>query len=185
MSKSEGATLTIRMLKEKGYDPLSYRYMCLNSHYRKQLVFTFASLNSAENAYKKLKNKISLIQDEGLIDEDAFAFYNNKFISHLEDDLNTANAITLIYDLLKNDLINGHTKLELVNSFDKVLSLDLLKKSEKREDHDTIMSLIKSRDNAKKRKDFELADSIRDDLLAKGIILVDTREGTTYKVAGD
>ena len=184
MSKSDGGILTVSLLKEKGYNPLSYRYMCLNSHYRKQLLFSYSSLNSSEQAYKKLKNKISLIKDEGSLDEDAFAFYNQKFISHLEDDINTANAITLVYDLLKNELINGHTKLELIKNFDKVLSLDLLKKESKREDHDAIMALIKTRDNAKKRKDYELADSIRKDLLEKGVALVDTKEGTTYKEVG-
>ena len=185
MSKSKGATLTVSLLKEKGYDPLSFRYMCLNSHYRKQLAFSYASLNSADQAYKKLLNKISLIKDEGSLDEAAFAFYNKKFISHLEDDLNTANAITLLYDLLKNNLINGHTKLALIKNYNKVLSLDLIKKEEISENHDTIMSLIKSRNNAKKRKDFDLADSIRKDLLEKGIMLIDTREGTTYKVVGE
>ncbi len=185
MSKSKGATLTVSLLKEKGYNPLSYRFMCLNSHYRKQLVFSFESLNSADLAYKKLLNKISLIKDEGILDEDAFAFYNNKFISHLEDDLNTANAITLIYDLLKNDLVNGHTKLDLIRSFDKVLSLDLIKDEKKSANHEEIMALIKARDNAKKRKDYDMADSIRNDLLAKGIMLIDTREGTTYKIVGE
>lgn len=185
MSKSKGATLTVSLLKEKGYNPLSFRFMCLNSHYRKQLVFSFSSLNSADQAYKKLLNKISLIKDEGILDEDAFAFYNNKFISHLEDDLNTANAITLIYDLLKNDLVNGHTKLDLIRSFDKVLSLDLIKDEKKSANHEEIMALIKARDNAKKRKDYDMADSIRNDLLAKGIMLIDTREGTTYKIVGE
>ncbi len=185
MSKSDGAILTVSLLKEKGYDPLSYRYMCLNSHYRKQLVFSYASLNSAEQAYKKMLNRISLIKDEGSLDEDAFAYHNQKFIDHLSDDLNTANAITLIYDVLKNELINGHTKLELFKNFDKVLSLNLITKEELSEDHEKIMSLIKSRDNAKKRKDFDYADLIRNDLLEKGILLVDTREGTTYKVVGE
>ena len=185
MAKSKGATLTVSLLKEKGYNPLSYRYMCLTSHYRKQLVFNFTSLNSAEQTYNKLKNKISLLKDEGNLDEDAYLFYNNKFIAHLSDDLNTANAITLVYDLLKNNMINDHTKLELIKNFDKVLSLDLLKKAEQREDHDKIMALIKARDNAKGKKDFELADSIRNELLKKGITLVDTREGTTYKVIGE
>ncbi|MFA6752816.1 MAG: cysteine--tRNA ligase [Bacilli bacterium] len=184
MSKSKGATLTVSLLKEKGYHPLAFRYMCLNSHYRSQLVFSFTSLNSAEQAYKKLKNKISLIKNEGDLDEAAFNFYIGKFINSLEDDLNVANAITVIYDLLKNDMVNGFTKLELINDFDKVLSLDLLKKAELSKNHDNIMALIKSRDKAKNNKDFELADSIRNDLLEKGILLIDTKEGTIYKEVG-
>ena len=183
MSKSNGAVLSVSVLMEQGYNPLSFRYMCLNSHYRKQLVFTYDALNSAENAYNKLKNRISLIKDEGDLSEGDFSEYKNKFISYITDDLNTANAITLIYDLIKDDMVNGHTKLELIKDFDKVLSLDLLCNKDKmvREDHEAIMKLVKIRNEAKAKKDFELADSIRNELLAKGIELIDTREGTIYK----
>ena len=90
--------------------------------------------------------------------------------------------MTVLHDLIKDDMVNGKTKLELIRSFDKVLSLDLLKKDTTvREDDEEIRKLIETRNNAKKKKDFELADSIRDELLSKGIILIDTREGTTYK----
>lgn len=182
MSKSHGAILSVEELIKRGYNPLSFRFMCLNSHYRKQLVFSFDSLNSAEQAYLKLKNKISLIKDEGELAEGDFDKYKNMFIEYITNDLNTANAITLLYDLLKDDTVNGHTKIELVRSFDKVLSLDLLPEvKEVRSDHEHIMKLIETRNEAKKAKNFELADAIRDELLNKGIALVDTREGTIYK----
>ncbi len=182
MSKSHGAILSVEELIKRGYNPLSFRFMCLNSHYRKQLVFSFDSLNSAEQAYLKLKNKISLIKDEGELAEGDFDKYKNMFIEYITNDLNTANAITLLYDLLKDDTVNGHTKIELVRSFDKVLSLDLLPEvKEVRSDHEHIMKLIETRNEAKKAKNFELADAIRDELLSKGIALVDTREGTIYK----
>jgi len=184
MAKSKGATLTVSVLKEKGYNPLSYRYMCLGGHYRKQLVFSFKGLNGAEQAYLKLKNKVSLIKDEGELSEGDFSCYNDRFIEALEDDLNTANALTILYDLLKDEMVNGHTKLELIRSFDKVLSLDLLKNQVQRADHEEIMIMIKARDEAKKKGDYELADSIRSELLEKGIQLLDTREGTTYKEIG-
>ena len=182
MSKSHGAILSVEELIKRGYNPLSFRFMCLNSHYRKQLVFSFDSLNSAEQAYLKLRNKISLIKDEGELAEGDFDKYKNMFIEYITNDLNTANAITLLYDLLKDDTVNGHTKIELVRSFDKVLSLDLLPEvKEVRSDHEHIMKLIETRNEAKKAKNFELADAIRDELLSKGIALVDTREGTIYK----
>ena len=182
MSKSHGAILSVEELIKRGYNPLSFRFICLNSHYRKQLVFSFDSLNSAEQAYLKLKNKISLIKDEGELAEGDFDKYKNMFIEYITNDLNTANAITLLYDLLKDDTVNGHTKIELVRSFDKVLSLDLLPEvKEVRSDHEHIMKLIETRNEAKKAKNFELADAIRDELLSKGIALVDTREGTIYK----
>lgn len=184
MSKSKGAKLTVSLLKEKGYNPLSYRYMCLGSHYRKQLAFSYAALNGAEQAYIKLKNKVSLIKDEGDLSEGDFASINRKFIKCLCEDLNTANALTVLYDLLKDESVNGHTKLLLITDFDKVLSLDLLKPEVAREDHEEIIAMIKAREGAKKKKDFELADTIRNELLDKGIQLIDTKEGTTYKVIG-
>ena len=185
MSKSKGATLTISLLKEKGYKPLSFRYMCLCSHYRKQMIFTYSNLNGAEREYDKLKGKIAPIKSEGELSEGDFLNYNNKFIEYLSNDINTANCITLLYDLLKDEQVNGYTKLALIRSFDKVFSLDLVEDEVKRKDHDEIMKLINSREAAKKKKDFEMADSIRNELLEKGIQLLDTREGTTYKVIGE
>ena len=182
MSKSKGGVLSVSKLIEDGYNPLSFRYMCLNSHYRKQLVFSYEALNGAETAYKKLKNKIALILEDGDLSEGDFDIYKSKFIDALSNDLNTANAMTVLHDLIKDDMINGKTKIELIRSFDKVLSLDLLKNETSiREDDEEIKKLIETRNNAKKKKDFELADSIRDELLSKGIVLIDTREGTIYK----
>ena len=182
MSKSKGEFLTISLLKEKGYNPLSYRFMTLNSHYRKQLVFSYDNLDQSENAYKKLLNRINSISDEGEFDKDIFEKYNDSFKKCISEDLNTSNAITVLYDLLKDNDVNGKTKLELIKSFDKVLSLDLIKVNVVSDKHDYIMSKIELRNNAKNNKDYELADKIRNELLNEGIVLVDTREGTTYKM---
>ena len=181
MSKSKGEFLTVSLLKEKGYNPLSYRFMCLLSHYHKNLVFTYDSLEQADNAYKKLLNKIAELKNDGEINNELLKSYNNKFKNELDNNLNTANAITLIYDILKDDNLNDVTKLELIKSFDKVLSLDLVKENTLREDHDEIMKLIEERNIAKQNKDYQKADEIRNSLLEKGIMLVDSREGTTYK----
>ena len=181
MSKSKGNFLTLGLLKEKGFDPISFRYMCLLSHYRKQLTFSFASLEGASNAYKKLKIKTANLKFDSDVCEEDFEIWNNKFISCLEDDLNTANAITVLLDLLKSDVSEG-TKYKLVSNFDSVLSLDLLKKDIKLIDNEEeILKKIKMRDEAKKDKNYELADKIRDELLNEGIILKDTSEGTKYE----
>ena len=182
MSKSKGEFLTVSLLKEKGYNPLSFRFMTLNSHYRKQLVFSYDNLNQSENAYKKLLNKVSNINSNGELDKDKFELYGDKFKDCISNDLNTSNAITVLYDLLKDDSVNGKTKLELIKSFDKVLSLNLIKDNVVNDKHDYIMSKIELRNDAKKNKNYELADKIRNELLSEGIILVDTREGTTYKM---
>mgnify|MGYP002672319091 FL=1 len=182
MSKSKGDILTVQTLIQKGYDPLSFRFMCLQSHYRRQLTFSYASLDGAEIAYKKLKNKVLSLKKDGNINSDAYEFYNNKFTEYLKDDLNTANAITLLYDLLKDEHINDITKYELVNKWDEVLSLDLTKEKTHNLDENYINEMIEKRRIAKENKDFALADTIREELLSKGILLKDTREGTTYEV---
>ena len=182
MSKSKGKTLTVDTLIENGYDPLSYRFLCLQSHYRKQLTFSYSSLDGAENAYKKLKNKVLSLSKDGIIDEDVFNEFKNKFISYLENDINTANAISVIYDVLKSDT-NDITKYELIKDFDNVLGLELTVSSSKNDiDEEYIKSKIEERNEAKKNKDYELADKIRNSLLEQGIILKDTREGTTYEI---
>ncbi len=180
MSKSAGAILTVSKLKEEGYNPLSYRFMCLNSHYRKQLVFSYDALKQSEDTLSKLKNRIKNIVDDNNYNEEHFNKYNDEFKKNLEDDLNTANAITVLYDVLKSDIGNS-TKLKLIESFDKVLSLDLLKNEEVSLDSE-ILNRIEERNIAKKNKDFALADSIRDELLEQGIRLIDSREGTTYEI---
>ena len=184
MSKSKGAILSVSRLIEEGYNPLAFKLMCLMSNYRKQLVFSYDILKQVEGAYNKLKNKILAINDIGELDTTKFGYYTDKFKEELSNDLNTANGVTLIYDLLKDDSVNGHTKIEIINDFDKVFSLDLTKKTLNTSiDMDKyIKDKIEERRIAKMNKNYELSDSIRDELLDKGIILTDTREGTTYRI---
>lgn len=183
MSKSKGKTLTVDTLIENGYAPLSYRFLCLQSHYRKQLTFSYSSLDGAENAYKKLKNKVLSLSKDGEVETSVFNEYKNKFVSFLEDDINTANAISVIYDVLKAET-NDLTKYELIKDFDKVLGLELTTETNNTSEVDTefINSKIEERNEAKKNKNYELADQIRNELLEMGIILKDTREGTTFEI---
>lgn len=181
MSKSKGEFLTVDLLKSKGYIPLSYRFMCLNSSYRKVLVFSYEALSNAENSYLKLKKKISTLSDDGDISKDIYEEYDSKFKAYIGDDLNTANAITLIYDLLK-DAVNNSTKLSLIRAWDTVLSLDLLEDESIEVNLDSeILEKIELRNKAKLEKNYDLADRIRDELLKDGIKLIDGREGTTYE----
>lgn len=181
MSKSKGGTLTVSRLEKEGYNPLSYRFLVLQSHYRKQLTFSFDALNGAENAYKKLKSKVVNLKEEGTIDNKIKNDFLNKFKECLNDDLNTANAITLVYDCLKS-VTNDITKKEIIKYFDQVLSLNLTEKEKTDIDEKYILEMINKRNEAKKNKDYKLADEIRQELDSQGIILKDTREGTTYEV---
>lgn len=185
MSKSKGEFLTVDLLKKKGYSPLDYRYFCLNSHYRNPLVFSYESLDSARNALNKLKNKVNALEKNGDFDQEAFNKYKKKFGEAFGNDINTSLMLTAVYDVLKDDAITDVTKFKIIEDFDKVLSLDLTKGKEKTIDpvlEEEILNKIKERAEAKKNKDFAVADKIRDDLLLKGVKLIDSREGTTYEL---
>ena len=103
MSKSKGEFLTVSLLEEKGYNPLSYRYLCLNSYYHSQLSFSYDILDGAEKAYLKLKSKTSRLQ-KGEVDSNKKTEYIEKFKEAIENDLNTSNMLTLVYDVLKDDI---------------------------------------------------------------------------------
>ena len=185
MSKSKGEFLTVSLLEEKGYNPLAYRYLCLKSYYHNALTFSYDILDGVQNEYNKLKNKIkNITPNDDKIETEKIEEYNSKFKEALSNDLNTSMAITILYDVLKSNL-NNNTKLALIKKFDEVLSLDLLKEETIKLDDETkeyIENKIKERNEAKKAKDFELADEIREELLNKGIIIKDTREGTIYEL---
>ena len=198
MSKSKGEFLTVSLLEERGYDPLVYRFFCLQSHYRKNLVFTWENLDNARTAYDKLIARVaSLDPKDGTLDSAAFEEGKRAFVAALDNDLSTALAVTALYDVFKLKT-NGATKLALIADFDRVLGLDLIKKgeaqrgAEKKEEEQSgvseellsyINGMIEARKAAKKAKDFAEADRIRDELLSKGITLVDTREGTKFTIS--
>lgn len=184
MSKSKGEFLTISLLEEKGYNPLAYRFFCLNSHYRNQLVFSYESLNSAQNAYNKLKNKIKKLDRTPNLHDKKIDYYKDKFKTAIENDLNTSLMITIIYDILKDSELTDFTKLYLIADFDKVLSLGLIEenKTVDEEIELMIMNKIKERDLAKKEKNYEKADQIRNELFARGIKIIDGKEKTTYEI---
>lgn len=188
MSKSKGEFLTVSLLEEKGYDPLVYRMFCLQSHYRKPLEFSYEVLENVKAAYTKLRKRIADLKEEGAVDPEAFQEYRTKFEDALCNDLNTSMGLTVVYDLLRSD-VNDKTKLELIRSFDQVLSLDLTCASAKENPADSldsdlgayISAKIEERTAAKKAKDYARADAIRNELLEKGIALEDTREGVKWK----
>ncbi|MEE3343458.1 MAG: cysteine--tRNA ligase [Bacilli bacterium] len=187
MSKSKGEFLTIDLLKDKGYNPIAYRYLCLNSYYHNTLSFSYDILDGATREFNKLKNKTLSLTEDGKLNKEFFNKYNDRFKEALENDLNTSTCITIIYDLLKDKEVNDMTKREIIKSFDKVLSLDLLIKDDVDIDKDMekyINDMIEKRNNYKKNKEYDKADEIRDELKDKGIIIKDTRDGTTYELIG-
>ena len=192
MSKSKGDFLTVSLIESKGYNPLVYRMFCLQSHYRKPLVFSYEALDNMVAAYNKLAKKVAELKNEGEVDKEVFAQYKAKFEDALCNDLNTSMAITVLYDVVKADT-NDATKLALINDFDYVLSLNLYEEGKKLNETPAnagvdaeleafVLAKIEERAAAKKAKDFATADAIRDELLAKGVAIKDTREGVKWEL---
>ena len=202
MSKSSGEFLTVSLLEQKGYDPLAYRFFCLQSHYRKSLVFTWENLDNAQGAYNKLIARIAALKPEdGEVDEAAFNELDAKFRAAMDNDLNSSLAVTALYDVLKART-NDATKLKAIGAFDTVLGLSLLEKasvkreelkrqqvaagqftvvSESGENDPEIEARIMARQDAKKAKNFAEADRIRDELKAAGIEVTDIPHGARWK----
>ena len=190
MSKSKGEFLTVSLLEQKGYDPMAYRLFCLQSHYRRNLVFSWENLDNAVAAYDKLIAKIAALQDGGEIDMDAFAALKERFVNALNGDLNTSLAITAVYDVMKAKT-NDATKLAVLADFDQVLSLNLIKAAKALREKNAaeeaasadpeIDALVEARTAVKKAKNYAEADRIRDELKAKGIEIIDTPQGAKWR----
>ena len=190
MSKSKGEFLTVSLLEQKGYDPMAYRLFCLQSHYRRNLVFSWENLDNAALAYEKLVAKIAALQPGDDVDQAAFAPLKERFVGALNGDLNTSLAVTAVYDVLKAKT-NDATKLAALEDFDRVLSLNLLKAAQALRDKQAqeetasadpeIDALVAARTEAKKAKNFAEADRIRDELKAQGIEIIDTPQGSKWR----
>ena len=189
MSKSKGDFLTVSLLESKGYNPLVYRLFCLQSHYRKPLLFTYDVLDNTKTAYEKLLKRVASLGTEGELQKEQIAAFQDAFAEAMGNDLNTSQALTVLYDVLKADM-NDASKRYLVEDFDRVLSLNLTAGvPEETADVDDALAAfveekIKERQEARKAKDFARADAIRDELATKGVEIKDTREGTTWRVIG-
>ena len=202
MSKSKGEFLTVSLLEEKGYDPLAYRLFCLQSHYRKSLVFSWENLDNAQTSYNKLIARIAALKPgEGGIDQAAVDALTARFRAALDNDLNTSLAVTCLYDVLKYKT-NDATKLAVLGDFDSVLSLDLIARADKKreelkkeavaagqftvvsesgESDPEVEAKILARQDAKKAKNFAEADRIRDELKAAGIEVTDIPHGAKWR----
>ena len=190
MSKSKGEFLTVSLLESKGYDPMAYRLFCLQSHYRRNLVFSWENLDNAVIAYEKLIAKIATFKPDGEVNMDAFLAHKNEFSKALMGDLNTSVAVTCVYNVLKSKC-NDATKLAALADFDRVLSLNLLEaaaKLQKKQAEEEaanadpeIDALVAARTEAKKAKNWAEADRIRDELKARGIEIIDTPQGAKWR----
>ncbi len=188
MSKSSGDFLTVSKLEEEGLSPLDYRYFCLQSKYRKQLVFSFDSLKDAQNGYKALKKKIGAIltniDENHNMNKELISGYQEKFKTQISDDLNIANAFTVLNEVIKDGELNNKEKAFLIEDFDKVFSLNLMtiEKEAIEVDEKLINDLIEERNIARKEKNYKRSDEIRAQLLEMNIEVLDSKEGTSWRV---
>lgn len=192
MSKSSGEFLTVALLESKGYNPIVYRFFCLQSHYRKSLMFSYENLDNAKTAYEKIISRTAnLLADKNNseIDKAVYDDFKAKFRAAIDDDINTSNAITVVYDVLKAQTTPA-TKIALLNDFDKVLSLDIVKNAEefaKKQENsaedipEEVKALVEQRTQSRKNKDFAAADALRDKITAMGYQVIETKEGTQIK----
>lgn len=188
MSKSKGEFLRLKLLIDKGYSPMDYRYLCLGTHYRKRLLFSWDILNQAKTANSRLRNRIKILKEQtsnakSANDSASGKKYKEKFLAAVNDDLNMAEALAVVWDTLKDENVSPAEKLELVYDFDKVLGLDLEKEEEKKELDvpEEIMKMVNDRIAAKKAKDFKLADELRDKVKSLGYEIVDKKDGVEVK----
>ena len=176
MAKSDGNIIKLKDIVEKGFSPLAYRYFLLLSHYRTPTNFSFEALEAANNAYKKLKGVLN--NELGIVNSE----YKNKFISALENDLNTSQALAVVWDLIKDESVSKGDKNSTLLDFDKVLGLNLSQNEfEVKEIPSDIQDLINEREVARKNKDFTKSDEIRDLINKKGFVIEDS--GDSYKIS--
>ena len=177
MSKSLQNFYTMHDILSKGFQPLSLRYLFLTAHYRSKLNFTWESLSAAENAYKSLKEKIASLEDKGRMGKKSKE-YKKKFLEYINDDLNTPQALSLLWQVLKDDELSDKEKLKLALDFDKVFGLKLEEARQKVPEE--IIKLAEERLNARRQKDWKKADELREEIKKRGYSIEDTDDG--YKI---
>ena len=181
MAKSAGNFLTLNTLIEKGYDPMHFRYLCFGAHYRSQLLFSFEALDGARNAFESLKNRVVSyrLSDEKPKNERRTLELKNAFFNAMRHDLDTPVALSVVWETLKDQSLSAKEKLELMRAFDVILGfgVDHFKPPPLSDKH---MALVKEREEARQNKEWHKADKIRDQLLADGISIKDTKNGTEW-----
>ncbi|MGV8171136.1 MAG: cysteine--tRNA ligase [Candidatus Woesearchaeota archaeon] len=184
MSKSTGEILTVAALERHGYNPLDYRYLCLNTHYKVPLAFSFDALTSAKNAFEGLRDKViefsrskDVILNRGLIDK-----YHAEFLEAINDDLNTPKALAIMWAVIKDKEFNDREKYLMLLDFDRLfgLGLDKLKHIQLMVPEE-VMSIVHEREHARRQKDFKKSDQLRDVIQKMGFQVGDTENGPKLK----
>ena len=189
MSKSAGTAYTVRTLVERGYDPMAYRFLLLQSHYRQPLEFSFESLDAAATGYKNIVRKVADIlssNTQGELDKELYDTWHDKILSPASDNFKTAESLVVIQELLKDSSVNPATKLALFEFVDRLLGLQFIDRAKKlvalesESAPDDIVALAAARADAKANKDWATADALRAQIDAAGWTILDSKDG--YKI---
>jgi len=183
MSKSKGEFLTLSALVDKGYEPLVYKYFCYTANYRQQLKFSWIGMDSAKNSFERMKEKVLSLKQEvaSWKDADKEHEYVVEFMELVSDDLNMPGALSVMWSVLRDEEIGSQEKLELLMEFDKVLGFGFAGwEREKVEVPDDMKKMVEEREVARREKDWDKADELRDKIKEKGFVVVDEPDG--YRV---
>jgi cysteinyl-tRNA synthetase len=180
VSKSKGGLYTISELEKQGFNPMSFRYMCLTTHYRKALNFSLEILKTAQNSYERLVNIISSIKDSPQKKNNKnIEKAKEQFLEIINQDLNTPRALSFMWEILREERLNDAEKYELVTDFNKIFGLNL--ENEKIEIPDDVLKIVKEREEARKNKDWKKSDELREKIKKKGLQVDDIKEGYKLK----
>ena len=183
MSKSKNNFLTVSSLEEKGYNPLDYRYMCLLTHYRKQLHFSWDALDSARTARDRLYKKVQALDHMGALVGDVSldelnTEYVTRFFDAINDDLNMPMAIAVVQDCVRDNDVSENERYILIEWMDRVLGLNL---TMKRVIPPKVIELAQERLKAREAKDYARSDVLRDQITELGYTILDTKDGYTFQ----
>lgn len=188
MSKSLGNVVNLGTLEERGIDPLAYRYLCLGAHYRKRILFGEEILKNASNSFDRLKRKVLELKENvgdaqfGEMESQIGRRYLDRFRSAVFNDLNTPQALAIMWEMLGDNEMDNSDRYGLLLNFDNVFGLGLDKiQPERIETNQETERLLEEREDARKDKDWKKADNLRDEIYNSGFIIEDTPEGPRLK----
>lgn len=182
MSKSLGNVWTIKDLSDRGFEPLDFKYFCLNTHYSKKLNFTFDALKSSALGYNNLKSLVASHKNgENKIEDEKIKNYSEQFLNAINDDLNFPLAIGVLWTMLRNEPKSSQI-FDLVQKFDKALGLDLNGEEKVKEEiPQEIDELAKTRWQARLAKNWAESDRLRDEISKLGYVVRDGKDGYTLE----
>ena len=189
MAKSTGGFLVLDTIRERGFDPLAYRYFCLQAVYRRELSWSWEGFEGAARAFQKLKNQVIALKMKTSTAVDDFTgqevakAYLAEYDENILNDLNIPVGLAVLYKVLGDDRLDADVKLGLAYHFDQVLGLGMTQWQEEKADvPQAVLELLARRETARKEKNWAEADRMRDEILAQGYVLEDSKEGARVKL---